>query len=74
MFCSAVGAPTRALLRSWRSLRAASGNFSITAVASSLIATPIHEIPPTTIARTSAAPTLRGTRHAASQSTSGRSA
>jgi hypothetical protein len=74
MFCNALGAPERAMLRSWRSLRAASGSFSISASASPLIETAIQEKPPITIASTSAAPMLRGTRHAWSQFTIGCSA
>ena len=71
MFCNAVGDPERAVSSSLRSWRAASGNFSIMAVASSLSETAIQETPPTTIASTSAAPTLRGTRQACRPSTSG---
>ena len=74
MFCNALGALERPTLISWRSLRAASGHFSISASASPLTETAIQETLPTTIASTSAAPTLRGTRHDCRRLTSGCSA
>jgi len=74
MFCNAVGALERPTLRSARSLRAASGHFSISASASPLTEAAIHDKLPTTIASTSAAPMLRGTRQDCSRFTSGCSA
>ncbi len=74
MFCKADGAPRREARRSLRNWRAASGSFSIIALASSLSEKAIQEKAPITIASTSAAPTLRGTRQACSPSTSGCSA
>jgi hypothetical protein len=74
MFWNKFGALERAALRSCRNLRAAWGHFSISASASALTDTATQETHATTVASTSAAPTLRGTRHDCSRFTSGCSA
>jgi len=73
-FCSAVGPLVRAALRFCRSLRAASGSFSIIAAASSLNENATQDELPTSTASASAAAAGRGTRIALSHSTAGLSA
>jgi hypothetical protein len=74
IFCNDVALPVRPSSTCWRTLRAASGSFSISWAASSPQDKPAQEAHPTIAARTNAAPAAGGMRHAFSPSTTGRSA